>query len=70
MVQRDYSFTESIAYGFGSGLGWAIAIAGLAGLREKARYSDIPDGLRGLGISFVIAGLMSLAFLGISGIEL
>jgi Na+-transporting NADH:ubiquinone oxidoreductase subunit E len=70
MVQRDYSFTESVAYGFGVGLGWAVAIVALAGLREKMRYSDVPDGLRGLGITFVTAGLMSLAFLGISGIEL
>ena len=70
MVQRDYSFSESVAYGFGVGLGWAVAIVALAGLREKMRYSDVPDGLRGLGITFVTAGLMSLAFLGISGIEL
>jgi Na+-transporting NADH:ubiquinone oxidoreductase subunit E len=70
MVQRDYSFTESVAYGFVVGLVWAVAIVALAGLREKMRYSDVPDGLRGLGITFVTAGLMSLAFLGISGIEL
>jgi Na+-transporting NADH:ubiquinone oxidoreductase subunit E len=70
MVQRDYNFAESVAYGFGVGLGWAVAIVALAGLREKMRYSDVPDGLRGLGITFVTAGLMSLAFLGISGIEL
>jgi Na+-transporting NADH:ubiquinone oxidoreductase subunit E len=70
MVQRDYNFTESVVYGFGVGLGWAVAIVALAGLREKMRYSDIPDGLQGLGITFVTAGLMSLAFLGISGIDL
>jgi Na+-transporting NADH:ubiquinone oxidoreductase subunit E len=70
MVQRDYNLAESTAYGFGVGLGWAVAIVALAGLREKMRYSDVPDGLRGLGISFVTAGIMSLAFLGISGIEL
>ena len=70
MVQRDYTFTESAAYGVGVGLGWAIAIVALAGLREKMRYSDVPDGLEGLGITFITAGLMSLAFLGISGIEL
>jgi Na+-transporting NADH:ubiquinone oxidoreductase subunit E len=70
MVQRDYDFTESVVYGFGVGIGWALAIVALAGLREKMRYSDIPDGLQGLGITFVTAGLMSLAFLGISGIEL
>jgi len=70
MVQRDYNFTESAVYGFGVGLGWAVAIVALAGLCEKMRYSDVPAGLRGLGITFVTAGLMSLAFLGISGIEL
>ena len=70
MVQRDYTFVESAAYGVGVGLGWAIAIVALAGLREKMRYSDVPDGLEGLGITFITAGLMSLAFLGISGIEL
>lgn len=70
MVQRDYNFAESVVYGFGVGLGWAIAIVALAGLREKLRYADIPDGLRGLGITFITAGIMSLAFLGVSGIEL
>jgi Na+-transporting NADH:ubiquinone oxidoreductase subunit E len=70
MVQRDYDFTESVAYGLGVGVGWAVAIVALAGLREKMRYSDVPDGLKGLGITFVVAGLMSLAFLGVSGIEL
>ena len=70
MVQRDYTFAESAAYGVGVGLGWAVAIVGLAGLREKMRYSDVPDGLRGLGITFVVSGIMSLAFLGISGIQL
>jgi Na+-transporting NADH:ubiquinone oxidoreductase subunit E len=70
MVQRDYDFTESVAYGFGVGVGWALAIVALAGLREKMRYSDVPDGLEGLGITFITVGLMSLAFMGISGIEL
>jgi Na+-transporting NADH:ubiquinone oxidoreductase subunit E len=70
MVQRDYTLAESAAYGVGVGIGWAAAIVGLAGLREKIRYSDPPDGLRGLGITFVLAGIMSLAFLGISGITL
>jgi Na+-transporting NADH:ubiquinone oxidoreductase subunit E len=69
MEQRDYTFTESVAYGLGAGVGWAVAIIALAGLREKMRYSDVPDGLRGLGITFITAGIMSLAFLGISGIE-
>ena len=70
MVQRDYTLGESAAYGVGVGLGWAVAIVGLAGLREKMRYSDVPDGLRGLGITFVVTGIMSLAFLGVSGIQL
>jgi Na+-transporting NADH:ubiquinone oxidoreductase subunit E len=70
MVQRDYNFTESVTYGFGVGIGWAVAIIALAGLREKMRYSDVPAGLQGLGITFITAGLMSLAFMGISGIEL
>ncbi|WP_455201976.1 NADH:ubiquinone reductase (Na(+)-transporting) subunit E [Kaarinaea lacus] len=70
MVQRDYTFVESAAYGIGVGIGWAVAIVALAGLREKMRYSDVPDGLEGLGITFITAGIMSLAFLGISGIEL
>ena len=70
MVQRDYTFAESAAYGVGVGVGWAIAIVALAGLREKLRYSDVPDGLEGLGITFITAGIMSLAFMGISGIEL
>lgn len=69
MVQRDYSFTESVAYGLGVGFGWALAIVALAGLREKMKYSDIPKGLEGLGITFVTTGLISLAFLGIAGIS-
>ena len=70
MVQRDYTFVESAVYGVGVGFGWAVAIVALAGLREKMRYSDVPDGLEGLGITFVTVGIMSLAFMGISGIEL
>lgn len=69
MVQRDYTFTESAAYGFGVGVGWAVAIVALAGLREKMRYADVPDGLEGLGITFITVGIMSLAFMGISGIK-
>lgn len=69
MVQRDYTFTESVAYGLGAGFGWALAIVALAGLREKMKYSDIPKGLEGLGITFVTTGLISLAFLGIAGID-
>lgn len=68
MVERDYAFGESIVYGLGSGFGWAIAIAALAGIREKLKYSDIPEGLRGLGITFIVVGLMSLGFRAFSGI--
>jgi Na+-transporting NADH:ubiquinone oxidoreductase subunit E len=70
MVQRDYGVVESVAYGIGSGAGWALAIVALAGLREKMRYSDIPAGLQGLGITFITSGLVALAFLGIGGIKL
>ena len=70
MVQRDYNFAESIVYGFGSGIGWMLAIVLLAGLREKMKYSDVPNGLRGLGITFVSAGLMALGFMSFSGISL
>lgn len=70
MVERDYSFAESLTYGIGSGLGWALAIAALAGVREKLKYSDVPDGLQGLGITFITVGLMSLGFMAFSGIQL
>ena len=70
MVERDYNFSESIVFGFGSGLGWALAIMALAGIREKMKYSDVPDGLRGLGITFITVGLMALGFLSFSGIQL
>lgn len=70
MVQRDYNFPESVVYGLGSGIGWALAIILLAGIREKMRYSNVPAGLRGLGITFIIAGLMALAFGLFSGIQL
>lgn len=70
MVERDYNFAESVVYGIGSGFGWALAIATLAGIREKLKYSDIPEGLRGLGITFITVGLMALGFLSFSGIQL
>lgn len=67
MVERDYDFSESCVFGFGSGLGWALAVAALAGVREKLKYSDIPDGLKGLGITFMTVGLMALAFMSFGG---
>lgn len=70
MVERDYNFAESVVYGFGSGTGWALAIAALAGIREKMKYADVPAGLRGLGLTFMIAGLMAMAFMAFSGIQL
>jgi Na+-transporting NADH:ubiquinone oxidoreductase subunit E len=70
MVERDYNFSESVVYGFGSGASWALAIALLAGIREKLKYSDVPAGLQGLGITFITIGLMSLGFMSFSGIQL
>ena len=70
MVERDYNLGESVVFGFGSGFGWALAIVALAGIREKMKYSDVPPGLRGLGITFITVGLMSLAFMSFSGIQL
>ena len=70
MVERDYTFTESVIYGAGCGVGWLLAIVALSGLREKMKYSDIPKGLKGLGITFVTVGLMSLGFMSFSGISL
>jgi len=70
MVERDYNLSESVVFGFGSGLGWALAITAIAGVREKLKYSDVPDGLRGLGITFITAGLMAMGFMAFSGIQL
>lgn len=70
MVERDYTFGESVVYGLGSGTSWALAIVLLAGIREKLKYSDIPAGLRGLGAVFIIVGLMSLGFMSFSGVQL
>ncbi len=70
MVEGDYDLAESVVYGLGSGFGWAFAIVALAGIREKMKYSDVPDGLRGLGITFITVGLMALAFMSFSGVQL
>ena len=70
MVERNYDFAESVVFGVGSGFGWALAIAALAGIREKMKYSDVPHGLRGLGITFIVVGLMAMAFMSFAGIEL
>jgi len=67
MQQRDYNFLQSCTFGLGSGFGWALAVAALAGIREKMKYSDVPDGLKGLGITFMTAGLMALAFMSFGG---
>lgn len=70
MVERDYNFSESVVYAFGSGFSWALAIVLLAAIREKLKYSDVPEGLRGLGITFITVGLMSLGFMSFSGVQL
>jgi Na+-transporting NADH:ubiquinone oxidoreductase subunit E len=69
MVERDYTFAESAVYGVGSGLSWALAIAALAGIRDKLKYSDVPGGLQGLGITFITIGLMALGFMCFSGVK-
>lgn len=69
MVQRDLGFVDSVAYGLGSGIGWALAIVLLAGIREKLKYSDVPAGLQGLGVAFIVVGLMSMAFMGFNGLQ-
>ena len=70
MVQREYTLIESTIYGVGSGIGWTLAIVALAGIREKMKYSDVPAGLRGLGITFITVGLMALGFMSFSGVQL
>ncbi|MGB5520455.1 MAG: Rnf-Nqr domain containing protein, partial [Gammaproteobacteria bacterium] len=70
MVEREYDFGQSVVFGFGAGFGWALALVALAGIRERLKYSDVPVGLQGLGITFITAGLMSLGFMAFSGIQL
>ena len=68
MAERHYSFAESVAYGFGGGVGWALAIISFAAIRERLKYSDIPAGLQGLGAAFLVTGLMSLGFSAFAGV--
>ena len=70
MVEKSYNFGESVVFGLGSGIGFALAIIALAGVREKMKYSNVPKGIRGLGITFITVGLMSIAFQLFSGIQL
>lgn len=70
MVERDYTFGESVAYGFGSGAGFFLAVVVLAGIRERLEYADPPAGLRGLGLTFVTVGLIAMAFMGLAGFEM
>ncbi len=70
MEQRDYAFGDSVVFAIGSGIGWALAVIGMAAIREKLRYSNVPAGLRGLGLAFILTGLMALGFLAFSGIQL
>jgi len=69
MAQRDYVFVESVAYGFGVGAGWALAIVVFAAIRERLRYSDVPEDLQGLGMAFIVTGLLALGFVGFTGLE-
>ncbi len=70
MVERDYTFGESVVFGFGSGIGWALAIVALASIRERMRYSNVPKGLRGLGMAFILTGLMAIGFMAFAGVQL
>ncbi len=70
MVERNYDLAESTVFGFGSGVGWALAIVALAGIRERLRYSNPPQGLRGLGLTFILVGLMAIGFMAFAGVQL
>ena len=69
MVSREYTFTEAVSFGLGGGFGWFLAIIAIAAIREKIRYSNVPPGLRGLGMAFILTGLMGIAFMSLMGID-
>lgn len=69
MVSREYNLSESVAFGLGGGFGWFLAIIAIAAIREKIRYSNVPPALRGLGMAFIITGLMGIAFMSLMGID-
>ena len=69
MVSNEYNFSESVAFGLGGGFGWFLAIVAIAAIREKIKYSDVPAPMRGLGMAFLITGLMGMAFMGLMGID-
>ena len=69
MAERRYGLGQSVVFALGSGIGWALAIMALAAIRERLRYADVPQGLRGLGISFIVTGLMSMGFMAFGGIQ-
>lgn len=69
MVSREYTFSQSVAFGLGGGFGWFLAILAIAAIREKIRYSNVPPALRGLGIAFILTGLMGMAFMSLMGID-
>lgn len=70
MVERDYTLAESTVFGLGSGIGWALAVIALASIRERMKYSNVPAGLRGLGMTFIVTGLMAIGFMAFAGVQL
>ena len=67
MIVRDYSFAESVVFGFGGGVGWLVAIMGMAGIRTRLKFSNVPEALMGPGITMIVTGLMALGFMGFAG---